>query len=171
MNEKTRTMETWKTVEKYPNYLVSTDGRIKKKSTGRILVTTPDSRGYPAVTIIDNDGQHTKCIHRLVAETFVPNPEGKLTVNHKDGNKRNNHISNLEWNTLSENLKHAYQVGLKQRPDNAGSPKRPVRIIETGEIFDSIGACARAIGGDQAHICNCLSGRYHTHKGFHFEYV
>ena len=80
-------------------------------------------------------------------------------MNHKDGNKRNNHISNLEWNTMSENITHAYRNGLKQRPDNVGSPKCKVRIVETGEVFESIGSCARAINGDQAH------------KGYHFEAV
>lgn len=164
-------MEIWKTVSKHPNYEVSTEGRVKNKTTGRILVATNDSRGYPAVTVLDEDGQHTKNVHRLVAETFIPNPDGKRTVNHKDGNKSNNHTSNLEWNTLSENLKHAYRTGLKQRPDDAGSPKRKVRIVETGEVFDSIGDCARAIGGAQPHISHCLSGRYHTHKGYHFESI
>lgn len=164
-------MEIWKPVSDHPKYSVSTHGRVMKTDSGRVLTATDDSRGYPAVTILDNSGQHTKNVHRLVAETFIPNPDGKSTVNHIDGNKRNNHISNLEWNTLSENIKHAYATGLKRRPDYSGSPKRPVRIVETGEVFDSIGECARAIGGDQAHICNCLSGRYHTHKGYHYEYV
>ena len=164
-------MEIWKTAKGHSNYLVSDHGRVKKKSTGKILVCTDDSRGYPAVTLIDSDGQHTKTVHRLVAETFIPNVLNKRTVNHMDGNKRNNHISNLEWNTSSENLKHAYAIGLKKRPDNSGSPKRRVMIIETGEIFNSIGECARAINGDQSHICNCLSGRYKTHKGYHFKYV
>ena len=164
-------MEIWKTAANHPKYNVSTDGRIKNVRTGRILVATNDSRGYPAVTLFDDDGQHTKPVHRLVAETFLPNPEGKRTVNHKDGNKRNNHISNLEWNTMSENISHAYRTGLKRRPDNAGSKKRPVKIVETGEVFESVSECARAIGGDQAHIFNCLSGRYHTHKGYHFESV
>lgn len=164
-------METWKTVDGYSDYEVSTEGRIKRKSTGTLLVQTPDSRGYPSVTIYDETGQHTKNVHRILAKTFIPNPENKRTVNHKDGNKRNNHISNLEWNTSSENLKHAYDIGLKRRPDTCGSPKRRVRIVETGEVFESIGECARAIKGDQAHIVNCLSGRYHTHKGYHFEAV
>ena len=162
-------MEVWKTSNKYPNYEVSSEGRVKKKSSGKILTATDDSRGYPAVTILDSNGQHTKNVHRLVAETFLDNPYNKRTVNHKDGNKRNNHISNLEWNTMSENIKHTYNNGLKRRPDTCGSPKRRVRIVETGEVFESIGACARAINGDQAHISNCLSGRYRTHKGYHFE--
>lgn len=162
-------METWKTAANNSDYEVCTDGRIKRKSTGTILVATNDSRGYPAVTMWDEKGQHTKNVHRLVAETFLPNPDNKRTVNHIDGDKSNNHISNLEWNTMSENISHAYRTGLKRRPDTCGSPKRRVRIVETGETFDSIGECARAINGDQAHISNCLSGKYHTHKGYHFE--
>ena len=161
-----------KTNSKYTNYDISKEGYVKNNKTGCILKSTDDSRGYPAVTIFDDDGkQHTKNVHRLVAETFIPNPEDKRTVNHIDGNKRNNHISNLEWSTIGENLKHAYRNGLKRRPENAGSPKRKVRIVETGEIFDSIGDCARHINGNQPHISNCLSGRYKTHKGYHFEAV
>lgn len=162
-------MERWKPVIKHPNYAVSDQGRVKKRTTDKVLVATDDSRGYPSVTVLDDSGQHTKRVHRMVAETFIPNVDGKTTVNHKDGNKRNNHISNLEWNTMSENIQHAYDHDLKRRPDNAGSPKHPVMIVETGEVFDSLGDCARAIGGVTAHICNCLSGRYKTHCGYHFK--
>ena len=89
-------MEIWKTAKGHPSYEVSTEGRVRKIATGKILVATDDSRGYPAMTIIDDDGPHTRTVHRMVAETFIPNPENKRTVNHKDGNKRNNHIANLE---------------------------------------------------------------------------
>lgn len=164
-------MEIWKIIDDYPDYAVSTEGRIRKNANKRILATTPDSRGYPAISLKDENGWHTKNVHRLVAKTFIDNPMNKPTVNHIDGNKRNNHITNLEWATSGENLKHAYATGLKHRPDYAGSSKKRVRIVETGEVFNSVGECARAINGDQAHIFNCLSGRYHTHKGYHYEYA
>lgn len=164
-------MEVWKTIEDFPNYSVSSDGRVRKDSSGKILIATRDSRGYPSLSLKDENGWHTKMVHRLVAKAFVENPYEKRSVNHIDGNKSNNHISNLEWVTNSENMSHAYATGLKHRPDYAGSPKQRVRIKETGEIFESVGECARAIGGDQAHIFNCLSGRYHTHKGYHYEYA
>lgn len=164
-------MEIWKTIDAFPNYSVSNEGRVRKDTTGKILVATPDSRGYPALSLKDETGWHTKPVHRLVAKAFIDNPYEKRSVNHIDGNKSNNHISNLEWITDSENMLHAYTTGLKHRPDYAGSPKVAVRIVETGEVFSSVGECARVIGGDQAHIFNCLSGRYRTHRGYHYEYV
>ncbi len=68
--------------------------------------------GYKRV-IVSKDGKTRKLsVHRLVAELFIPNPENKPQVNHKDGNKANNHVSNLEWTTASENTQHAFDTGL-----------------------------------------------------------
>ena len=72
-------------------------------------------------------------IHRLVALTFLPNPDNKRTVNHKDGNKLNNHVSNLEWATYQENNKHAISTGLR-------TSIRKVKCLETGVIYESCAA-------------------------------
>jgi hypothetical protein len=69
-------------------------------------------RNYYAVTLIKNNKPLTKKIHRLVAETYIPNPDNKPFVNHKDGNKLNNNVHNLEWVTPLENVKHAWENGL-----------------------------------------------------------
>lgn len=78
---------------------------------GKELKGMIDNSGYREV-IIDNK---QKLVHRIVAECFIPNPENKPCVNHKDGNKLNNDISNLEWCTHSENIKHAYENGLEKK--------------------------------------------------------
>ena len=75
------------------------------------------NKRYPSVCLIDKDGKrYYKSIHRLVAEHFIPNPHNKPQVNHKDGNKQNNVVKNLEWVTASENRKHAIEVlGVKTK--------------------------------------------------------
>lgn len=79
----------------------------------RILKARAGSHGYLYVNLCSGDCKKTACIHRLVAEAYLPNLENKKCVNHKDGNKLNNFLSNLEWASHSENNKHAYDNGLK----------------------------------------------------------
>ena len=81
-----------------------------------------EKRGYYTVAIYENGVRKFKKVHRLVAEAFIPNPENKSQVNHIDGNKLNNDVSNLEWATNSENQKHAYKVGLQKIRRGKSSP-------------------------------------------------
>ena len=94
------------------NYFIFTDGSIFNATTNHELKQYKDKDGYPTVCL-SNKGKHwTIHVHRLVALTFIPNPLNKPEVNHIDGNKSNNDISNLEWVTGSENVRHAYLNGL-----------------------------------------------------------
>lgn len=120
--------EIWKDIEGYEGlYEVSTHARIRsyknyghgKKDTYRIL--KPQKRGnYVAVTLYKSHIPDTRSVHRLVAETFIPNPENKPCINHLDGNKLNSCVWNLEWSTYSENLEHAYAIGLVNREGERG---------------------------------------------------
>lgn len=94
-------MEVWKDIIDFPNYQVSNLGRVKSK--GKILKSTKDNGGYLMVMISNNTGYKTKRIHRLVAETFIPNPNNYKEVNHIDENKTNNCVDNLEWCTRKYN--------------------------------------------------------------------
>lgn len=114
--------EIWKDVKGYEGfYQVSNLGRVKslggkigtckRKEKLRSISFTKD--GYAKVRLLRNGEDKTMRVHRLVAEAFIPNPDNKGTVNHKDGNKQNNIVTNLEWVDRSEQMHHAYGLGLK----------------------------------------------------------
>lgn len=93
-------------------YEVSDSGLVIRRDHNILLQQTLDSDGYPQLTIFVDDKGYCRKIHRLVAEAFIPKEEGRDQINHKDGNKCNNHVSNLEWCTLQENVAHAWKTGL-----------------------------------------------------------
>lgn len=108
-----------KKIEGFPNYFLTEDGDVIsfKKDKGinwRKLKPGILNNGYLFVHLCKNGKHFNKTIHRLVALTFVPNPEYKSCVNHIDGNKLNNHYTNLEWVTASENSKHAWNNNLNK---------------------------------------------------------
>lgn len=90
-------------------------GQIRRN--GRILKNQPATNGYVNVCVCKNGKVKTLRLHRVVAEAFIPNPENKPQVNHKDGNRKNNDLKNLEWVTASENHIHAYRVTKNQKPN------------------------------------------------------
>lgn len=138
-------MEEWKDIKGYEGlYKISNTGNVFSCIKNRIMTPALCGKGYKKVMLCKDMIYKNKMIHRLVAETFIPNPENKRTVNHKDGNKQNNDVSNLEWNTYSENLKHAYKHGLNYWCEGKGKDPRKVCMIDeySGEIlktYDSIG--------------------------------
>lgn len=113
---KERLEEIWKRINGYEEYEISNLGRVKSfKRDRKGKIMKPKFSGeYLAVTLCADGQQERKTIHRLVAEHFIPNPSGLPWVNHKDGNKLNNKVTNLEWVTPSENNNHAYEIGLKK---------------------------------------------------------
>lgn len=90
------------------DYEITRDGKVINKHSGHALIGQPNGKGYLRVSI----GGKLMFIHRLVAEKYIPNPEEKEQVNHKDGNKLNNNVDNLEWVTNQENRNHAIKNGL-----------------------------------------------------------
>ena len=106
------TVETWKDISGFEGiYQVSNRGNVRRN--GRIKSQAIDHGGYCTVSLSVQSKQRTMSVHRIVATAFIPNPDGKRTVNHKDGNKLNNSVENLEWATHSENIVHANKTGLR----------------------------------------------------------
>lgn len=105
--------EEWKELENYSNYLISNKGRVWSKRKCVIMKTYEQNSGYLMLNIVNDEGCSKKwLLHRLIASTFIPNRENKPYINHKDGNKYNNAITNLKWATCSENILHARRTGL-----------------------------------------------------------
>lgn len=107
-------MEQWKTIEAAPRYEISDRGQIRSFCSGSARILSPfvQGSGYYQICIFSSPGAPIRpLVHRLVAEAFIGNPHALPQVNHKDGNKLNNAVSNLEWVTASENLKHSYRSG------------------------------------------------------------
>ena len=90
------------------DYIITKNGEIINKHNNRKVKPQPNGKGYLRVVI----GQKKYFVHRLVSEKYIPNPENKTQINHKDGNKLNNCVDNLEWVTNQENRNHAVQKGL-----------------------------------------------------------
>jgi len=118
--------EVWKDIKEYEGRyqisnlaMVKSVQRIKANARGkymaneRLLKTNISSSGYYRIVFKLNDKYKTYFLHRLLAIAFIPNPENKPFINHKDGNKLNNSLENLEWCTMSENRQHAYNTGLQ----------------------------------------------------------
>ena len=114
------------------------------------------------IMLYKNDGGRHFLIHRLVAQAFIPNPENKATVNHKDGVRSNNKLDNLEWATYNENNLHMYKNGRKSALANQ------IQCIETGKIYDSSYEASRDTGISQSSINRCANGTYKQTKGTHW---
>ncbi|MFA7238956.1 MAG: NUMOD4 domain-containing protein [Sulfuricellaceae bacterium] len=113
--------EIWAAIqlpEILPIYAASNRGRIKNVTTGKILSSTDNGNGYLIVSLrASGGGSKTKTVHRLVADCFLKyTGTGRAVANHKDGNKKNNYLENLELCSYSDNLKHAHMTGLKRMP-------------------------------------------------------
>lgn len=153
----------------------------KKIARGKITNQYIGTHGY-YIVVINKDGKtFTKTVHRLMAIAFLDNPENKREVNHKDGNKLNNNLSNLEWNTSSENRQHAFDNDLQKGSKHLLGKKgelcinsRPVyKILSDGfrERYVSTTDAQLKTGVDRSMISKCAKGKMKLAGGFKWEYA
>ena len=147
-------------------------GRIKK------LKPNKNEDGYYKVKLRKDGKTYNKFVHRLIAETFIPNPENKPEVNHKNGIKTDNRVSNLEWCSRSENMKHSYKVlGHKGAFFNKRGIKCPfskiVLQIKDGKVIAEFYGTHEASEKTkicQCSICKCCCGKQKSAGGFQWTY-
>jgi hypothetical protein len=160
--------EIWKDIDGYKGiYQVSNFGNVKNKS---MVLSLRTNRGYKYITLYKDGKTTSKAVHRLVAISFIPNKKNKSEVNHKDGDKQNNRIDNLEWCTPSENSKHAYATGLK-KPIKANGELNINAKLSKKEVFEirnryvkgckvnGTTAIAKDYGISKSQVCRIVSNK------------
>lgn len=156
--------------EKETDYSISDDGQVRKDSTNYILSQSVQQQ-YKFVTLILEDKKQKRMrVHRLVAETYIPNPENKPYVNHKDGNRSNNIVGNLEWVTPSENTCHAIKTGLMK----SGRSRQVIQYDLQGNemmTFSSLAEAARETNSNQSKITLCCQRKRDTHNDYQWRYA
>lgn len=167
-------MAEWRDIEGYEGrYQVSDDGRVWSYKTMKELRTSFDKSGYKVLNLY-KDKLYNNCkVHRLVAQTFIPNPDNKPQVNHIDGDKTNNRVENLEWVTCKENMKHARQRGLYRDSELSRRKCIVATSIETGEkmAFESMTLASEQLGISLNYISDLVNRKNGTNigKGYRFE--
>ena len=148
-------------VENFPNYSVSTHGRVINNKKKKLLQYNIMKNGCARVDLCNKFGVKHFNVHRLVASTFIENKYNKEFVNHIDGNKTNNHINNLEWVTPAENTKHAIESGLFLIGENHPCAKLTNNIVKIIPIMFLLGgsriSLAQSLNVSKKTISNVLS--------------
>jgi hypothetical protein len=179
-------MEIWKNIRGHEGYQISTHGRVRSFKNNRhglsdnphMLKTDINSNGYARVYL---GSDHHPLVHKLVGETFIPNPYNYPIVRHKDDNRLNNHVSNLEWGTQADNVQDAIRrnrfVSNIAYAKEAALQKQRKRVIAKSvndsfvKEYPSMCDAARDLNINAGNISNVLHGRQKKTGGYYFEYA
>lgn len=145
-------------------YLITADGRVFSEYSGKFLSQRVNKQGYLYCNLYHNRHRYSMKSHRLVAETFIPNPENKPCVNHKDGNKLNNHVNNLEWLTVKENTQHSYDNGLQEGIKGSANGSSKLTEDQAREIYALKGTASQREIAQRYGVNRTQVSLIHNHK-------
>ena len=159
-------------IKNFPGYWITSNGQVWSDYSNKFIAVVNMPNGYQRVVLSKKNKSYNFLIHRLVAEAFIPNPENKPCVNHKDLNRQNNCLENLEWVTYQENNNYA-DHGLKNgkaHSKKVGQFNKDGQLIRT---YNSIKEAAEAVNGKQTNIGACCNNRPHylTAYGYIWRFV
>ena len=143
-------------------YAVTSCGKVWSYRSKIFLKSRLNRHGYEYVILKNKGDQKTLTIHRLVAEAYIPNPDNKPQVNHKDEIKYHNWIDNLEWMTAIENMNYGSRTQ---------KTRKKVYCVELNKTFDGIRVAAKELGLHHNHISYACNGKQKTAGGYHWRYA
>ena len=166
--------EIWKDIEWHKgSYKVSNMGRVYSIRRKKFKDTYLDKRGYVKVCLCYNYTQKIFSVHRLVAKAFIPNPNNYPQVNHKDENKQNNNVDNLEWCTNHYNEHYGTRSQRQAKSLTNGKNSKPIKQMLNGSIIKVWPSMAEAgrHGFDEGNVSACCRGKIKTAYGYQWQYA
>ena len=169
-------MEIWKVIKEFPNYMVSNMGNVYSIKHKKVMSPRDNSCGYLTLSLCKDSKKHTKYVHRLVAETFLPNPENKKTIDHINCERHDNRLENLRWATQEENCNNPKTIEKYKQwvGGNNGNSKSVLQFTKDGDFirkWDCITDVKKELGICGSHIGKCCKGeRYKSAGGYIWKY-
>lgn len=164
-------MEVWKTIKDFDKYEVSNTGKVRNIKTKKIINPYISKEGFPTINLYTNDKKtKRKFIHRLVAETFLTDFKAWQVVEHKDQNKLNNNLNNLEWINKGDSI--SFNKGVHKR---AIKRRKPLNMYDLEgnliKTFESVKQAAQELALNENCISQCAKGNIKQYCGRKFEYI
>lgn len=149
-----------------------TNGKGNYYRKEKLLKPIIQNNGYFTVTLYKNKKDTIYYIHKLVAQAFIPNPDNLPCVNHKDENKTNNNVDNLEWCSYNYNNNYGTRnEAISKAMTNNLLQSKPVICVETGIVYPSMQEVERLLKIHNSHICACCKGKRKRAGGYHWKYA